>query len=320
VALAETAEHCPALAAPHANKPALLDRNMNSKNLIKRYRIDKPRHFRLSDHDPADTDDLEMDKEKAKGILAQDIVRLEHLQELLYAQSHWAVLAIFQAMDAAGKDSAIKHVMSGINPQGCEVHAFKQPTPEELDHDFLWRAATRLPARGRIGIFNRSYYEEMLVVRVHPELLAKERLPPQLLKRHLWRKRFDDVNAFEQHLTKNGMVILKFFLNVSKEEQKRRFLERLETPAKRWKFSSSDITERALWPRYMQAYDDMIRSTSTPNAPWYVVPADHKSFTRLVVAAALVEALERLDLRFPKVGRAQLEEMQRIRTALESEA
>jgi PPK2 family polyphosphate:nucleotide phosphotransferase len=320
VALAETAEHCPAPAAPHANKPALLDRNMNSKNLIKRYRIDKPRHFRLSDHDPADTDDLEMDKEKAKGILAQDIVRLEHLQELLYAQSHWAVLAIFQAMDAAGKDSAIKHVMSGINPQGCEVHAFKQPTPEELDHDFLWRAATRLPARGRIGIFNRSYYEEMLVVRVHPELLAKERLPPQLLKRHLWRKRFDDVNAFEQHLTKNGMVILKFFLNVSKEEQKRRFLERLETPAKRWKFSSSDITERALWPRYMQAYDDMIRSTSTPNAPWYVVPADHKSFRRLVVAAALVEALERLDLRFPKVGRAQLEEMQRIRTALESEA
>jgi PPK2 family polyphosphate:nucleotide phosphotransferase len=292
---------------------------MNSKNLIKRYRIDKPRHFLLSDHDPADTNDLEMDKEKAKGILAQDIVRLEHLQELLYAQSHWAVLVIFQAMDAAGKDSAIKHVMSGINPQGCEVHAFKQPSPEELDHDFLWRAAMRLPARGRIGIFNRSYYEEMLVVRVHPELLAKERLPPQLLKRHLWRKRFDDVNAFEQHLAKNGMVILKFFLNVSKEEQKRRFLERLETPAKRWKFSSSDITERALWPRYMKAYDEMIRSTSTPSAPWYVVPADHKPFTRLVVAAALVEVLERLDLRFPKVGRAQLAEMQRIRTALESE-
>jgi PPK2 family polyphosphate:nucleotide phosphotransferase len=292
---------------------------MNSKKLIKRYRIDNPRHFRLSDHDPADTNDLEMDKEKAKAILAQDIVRLEQLQELLYAQSHWAVLVVFQAMDAAGKDSAIKHVMSGINPQGCEVHAFKQPSQEELDHDFLWRAARRLPQRGRIGIFNRSYYEEMLVVRVHPELLEKERIPPQLVKRHVWRKRFDDVNAFERHLTKNGTVILKFFLNVSKEEQKRRFLERLEDPAKRWKFSSSDVTERALWSRYMQAYDEAIRETSTSEAPWYVVPADHKPFTRLVVAAALVEALEQLDLSFPKVGPAQLEEMQRIRAALEQE-
>jgi PPK2 family polyphosphate:nucleotide phosphotransferase len=292
---------------------------MNSKKLIKRYRIDDPRHFRLSDHDPADTNDVEMDKEKAKTILSQDIVRLEQLQELLYAQSHWAVLVIFQAMDAAGKDSAIKHVMSGINPQGCEVHAFKQPSQEELDHDFLWRAAMRLPARGRIGIFNRSYYEEMLVVRVHPELLEKERIPPPLVKRHVWKKRFEDVNAFERHLAKNGMVILKFFLNVSKQEQKRRFLERLENPAKRWKFSSSDVTERALWSRYMQAYDETIRETSTPTAPWYVVPADHKPFARLVVAAALVEALEQLDLSFPEVGQAQLEEMQRIRTALEQE-
>jgi len=299
--------------------PPLLAYSMNSKKLIKRYRIDHPRDFRLNDYDPADTNDLEMDKERAKTILAQDIVRLEQLQELLYAQSHWAVLMIFQAMDAAGKDGAIKHVMSGINPQGCEVHAFKQPSQEELDHDFLWRAAMRLPGRGRIGIFNRSYYEEMLVVRVHPELLEKERIPPELLKRHVWRKRFDDVNAFERHLAKNGMVILKFFLNVSKQEQKRRFLERLEIPAKRWKFSSSDVTERAFWSRYMQAYDEMIRETSTPTAPWYVVPADHKPFTRLVVAAALAEALERLDLSFPKVGHVQLEEMQRIRTALEQE-
>jgi PPK2 family polyphosphate:nucleotide phosphotransferase len=292
---------------------------MNSKKLSKRYRIDNPRHFRLNDHDPADTNDLEMDKERAGAILAQDIVRLEQLQELLYAQDRWAVLVIFQAMDAAGKDSAIKHVMSGINPQGCEVHAFKQPTPEDLDHDFLWRAATRLPGRGRIGIFNRSYYEETLVVRVHPELLEREKVPPQLLKHHIWRKRFDEINALERHLTKNGTVILKFFLNVSKQEQKRRFLERLDSPAKRWKFSSSDITERTLWPRYMQAYEEMIRATSTPTAPWYVVPADHKPFTRLVVAAALVEALEQLDLSFPKVGRAQLEEMQRIRKGLERE-
>jgi PPK2 family polyphosphate:nucleotide phosphotransferase len=299
--------------------PPLLASNMNSKKLIKRYRIDNSRHFRLNDHDPADTNDLEMDKQNAQKILAQDIVRLEQLQELLYAQSHWAVLVIFQAMDAAGKDSAIKHVMSGINPQGCEVHAFKQPSQEDLDHDFLWRAAMRLPARGRIGIFNRSYYEEMLVVRVHPELLEKERLPPQLLKRHLWRNRFDDVNAFERHLTQNGMMILKFFLNVSKQEQKRRFLERLESPAKHWKFSPSDIAERAYWPRYMQAYEEMIRATSTPAAPWYVVPADHKPFTRLVVAAALVEALERLDLSFPEVGRAQLEEMKRLRATLERE-
>jgi PPK2 family polyphosphate:nucleotide phosphotransferase len=292
---------------------------MNSKKLRKRYRIDNPRHFRLSDHDPADTNGLEMDKEKAKAILAQDIVRLEQLQELLYAQDRWAVLLIFQAMDAAGKDSAIKHVMSGINPQGCEVHAFKQPTPEDLDHDFLWRAATRLPERGRIGIFNRSYYEETLVVRAHPELLEREKLPPQLLKRHIWRKRFDDINALERHLTQNGTVILKFFLNVSKQEQKRRFLERLDSPAKRWKFSSSDMTERTLWPRYMQAYEAMIRATSTSVAPWYVVPADHKPFTRLVVAAALVEALERLDLSFPKVGQAQLEEMKQLRKALERE-
>jgi PPK2 family polyphosphate:nucleotide phosphotransferase len=299
--------------------PPLLGSNMNSKKLVKRYRIDNPRHFRLHDYDPTDTNDLEMDKEKTQTILAQDIVRLEQLQELLYAQSHWAVLVIFQAMDAAGKDSAIKHVMSGVNPQGCEVHAFKQPSQEDLDHDFLWRAAMRLPARGRIGIFNRSYYEEMLVVRVHPELLEKERLPPQLLKRHLWRKRFDDVNGFERHLAKNGMMILKFFLNVSKQEQKRRFLERLESPAKHWKFSPSDIAERTYWPRYMQAYEEMIRATSTPTAPWHVVPADHKPFTRLVVAAALVEALERLDLSFPKVGRAQLEEMKRLRTKLERE-
>jgi PPK2 family polyphosphate:nucleotide phosphotransferase len=292
---------------------------MNSKKLIKRYRIDNPRHFRLADHDPADTSGLEMGKKEAQAILQEDIAHLAQLQELLYAQDRWGVLVILQAMDAAGKDSAIKHVMSGVNPQGCEVHAFKQPTREELKHDFLWRAALRLPPRGRIGIFNRSYYEEMLVVRVHPELLAHEGLPPQLLKHHTWKHRFEDVNSFERHLARNGTVILKFFLNVSKQEQKRRFLERLENPAKRWKFSMSDVTERELWPRYVRAYDDMIKATSTPQAPWYVVPADHKPFTRLVVAAALVSALERLDLRFPDVDRAQLKEMRRIRAALAAE-
>ncbi len=292
---------------------------MNSQKLIGRYRIDNPTKFRLADHDPADTGGLDVDKDEAKAILEQDIARLIDLQERLYAQDRWAVLVIFQAMDAAGKDSAIKHVMSGLNPQGVEVHAFKQPTSEELDHDFLWRAAVHLPRRGRIGIYNRSYYEEMLVVRVHPGLLEEERLPEELLEHHVFEARFKDTIGFERHLARSGMVILKFFLNVSKEEQKRRFLERLENPAKRWKFSARDVAERKLWPRYMEAYDDMIRATSTSEAPWYVVPADHKPFTRLVVAAALIDALERLDLRHPEVGKKELKEMKRLRKALERE-
>jgi PPK2 family polyphosphate:nucleotide phosphotransferase len=292
---------------------------MNSRKLIKRYRIDDPKKFRLADYDPADTAGLDIDKGEADATLKGDIERLVELQEMLYAQDRWAVLVIFQAMDAAGKDSAIKHVMSGLNPQGCEVHAFKQPTSEDLDHDFLWRAAVHLPRRGRIGIYNRSYYEEMLVVRVHPEILEGERLPEGLLKHHVWQSRFNATNGFERHLAHSGLVILKFFLNVSKEEQKRRFLKRLDEPGKRWKFSANDAAERKLWSDYMKAYDDMIRATSTKVAPWYVVPADNKSFTRLVVAAALIEALEDLDLAFPKVSKAALKEMKRLREALEKD-
>jgi PPK2 family polyphosphate:nucleotide phosphotransferase len=292
---------------------------MNTTKLVKRYRIDDPDKFRLADYDPADTAGMEMDKEEAKRILEQDVKHLIDLQERLYANRRWAVLMIFQGMDAAGKDGAIKHVMSGVNPQGCEVHAFKQPSDEELDHDFLWRAAVHLPRRGRIGIFNRSHYEEMLVVRVHPELLEHERLPEELLKHHVWKARFKATRAFERHLARSGMVILKFFLNLSKAEQKRRFLQRLDDPAKHWKFSESDAAERKLWDRYVEAYDDMIRETSTPEAPWYVVPADHKPFSRLVVAGALVEALDRLDLRFPEVDKARLKEMKRLREAMEKE-
>jgi PPK2 family polyphosphate:nucleotide phosphotransferase len=289
---------------------------MNSAKLVKRYRIDDPGRFRLADHDPADTAGLAMDKNEAKSLLATDIKRLVDLQERLYAEGRWAVLVIFQAMDAAGKDSAIKHVMSGLNPQGCEVHAFKQPTEAELDHDFLWRAVVHLPRRGRIGIFNRSYYEEMLVVRVHAELLERERLPPQLLTQPIWKARFKDTNAFERHLARNGTLILKFFLNVSRQEQRRRFLERLDNPEKHWKFSEHDVAERKLWPRYMEAYEQVIRETSTTEARWHVVPADHKPFTRLAVAAAIVDALERLDPRFPEVADARLKEMKRLRKLL----
>jgi PPK2 family polyphosphate:nucleotide phosphotransferase len=278
---------------------------MKSAKLIEPFRIDKPKHFRLADHDPADTRGLDIDKQEAKSILADDIQRLAELQELLYAHHRWAVLAIFQAMDAGGKDGAIKHVMTGINPQGCEVHAFKAPSVEELDHDFLWRATTRLPRRGHIGIFNRSYYEEVLVVRVRPELLRREKLPEKSAGK-IWKQRFKGIVDFERHLVRNGTLVLKFHLRISKDEQKRRFLQRLDTPAKRWKFSMDDVADRKRWDRYMDAYEDMIRQTSTPEAPWYVVPADHKWFARLVVAAALVDALDRLDLRFPKVGRAQL--------------
>ena len=291
---------------------------MKSAKLIEPFRIDKPQRFRLADHDPADTRGLDIDKQEAKSMLAQDIERLAELQAMLYADHRWAVLAIFQAMDAGGKDSAIKHVMTGVNPQGCEVHAFKAPSAEELDHDFLGRAATRLPRRGHIGIFNRSHYEEVLVVRVRHDLLVREELPPEVTTNRIWKQRFEDIVAFERHLARNGTIIVKFHLRISKAEQKRRFLQRLEDPAKRWKFSMDDVADRKLWDRYMDAYEDMIRHTSTPEAPWYVVPADNKWFARLVVAAALVDALDRLDLRFPKVSRAQLEEMQRIRKALKA--
>ena len=292
---------------------------MKSAKLIEPFRIEAPKNFRLADHDPADTRGLDIDKQEAKSMLARDIEKLAELQEMLYAQERWAVLAIFQAMDAGGKDSAIKHVMTGVNPQGCEVHAFKAPSPEELEHDFLWRAAVRLPRRGRIGIFNRSYYEEVLVARVRPELLGRQKLPPAPKSEKIWKQRFQDIVAFERHLVRNGTLVLKFHLRISKQEQKRRFLQRLETPAKRWKFSIDDVADRKLWDRYMDAYEDMILNTGTPEAPWYVVPADNKWFARLVVAATMVDALGRLDLRFPKVGRAQLEEMRRIRQALEAE-
>jgi len=286
---------------------------------IRPFRIDDGSAFRLKDHDPGATLHLKS-KKHAEETLARGIARLAALQEKLYAQHQWALLVIFQAMDAAGKDGAIEHVMSGVNPQGCEVFSFKQPSSEELDHDFLWRCACRLPERGRIGIFNRSYYEEVLVVRVHKELLEKERIPKHLVTKDVWKERFEDINAFERYLTRNGIVILKFFLNLSRQEQKKRFLERLEMPAKNWKFSMSDASERERWGEYMAAYEDLIRHTATPHAPWQVVPADHKWFTRLVVAEAIVDALETLNPEFPKVDSAKRRELEAARAVLEAEA
>jgi PPK2 family polyphosphate:nucleotide phosphotransferase len=292
---------------------------MTLKSITKRFRIDNPGKFRLSDFDPGDREGLTKDKGDAKTMLDEGIARLAGLQERLYADDRWSVLIILQAMDAAGKDSVVEHVMSGLNPQGVEVHSFKQPSAEELDHDFLWRAAYRLPERGRIGIFNRSYYEEVLVVRVHPELLEKQRLPEELKGRDLWQCRFDDIRAFERHLTRNGTRVLKFFLHVSKEEQRKRFLDRIEEPAKRWKFSKADVIERKLWPKYMAAYEDMIRETSRPEAPWFVVPADHKWFTRMVVAGVLMQELQGLGLEFPKIRGKALKELQQAGKALKAE-
>jgi PPK2 family polyphosphate:nucleotide phosphotransferase len=288
-----------------------------SAEMLKHYRVDAPDRFDLASVDCADTRDL--DKDTAGSILADDVKRLSDLQERLYAENKWAVLIVLQGMDAAGKDSVIAHVMSGMNPQGCEVHAFKAPSVEELDHTFMWRSSTRLPARGRIGIFNRSYYEDVLVVRVHPELLERQKIPRTLIGKQIWQERFQDIRAFEHHLARNGVLVLKFFLHVSKEEQRRRFLDRLDEPAKRWKFSMDDINERKRWNDYMAAYEDMIRATSRASAPWYVVPADHKWFTRRVVAAAVIEALESLDLSFPKIEGAALKEMRKVRAALEAE-
>jgi PPK2 family polyphosphate:nucleotide phosphotransferase len=290
---------------------------MKLPKIISRFRVDEPHRFRLADCDPSDTGGLSLDKDTAKPLLEDGIRRLAEMQRRLYADDRWALLVVLQGMDASGKDSAIKHVLSGINPQGCEVHSFKPPSVEELDHDFLWRAGVRLPARGRIGIFNRSYYEEVLVVRTHPELLERERLPH--VGKHIWEHRFDDICGFERHLRRNGIVVLKFHLRISKEEQRQRLLARLDDPSKRWKFSMDDVAERKLWDQYMAAYEDMIRATSTPEAPWHVIPADEKWFTWLAVAAVIIEALEQLDLKYPEVEGRALAELKKVRHALLSE-
>jgi PPK2 family polyphosphate:nucleotide phosphotransferase len=289
---------------------------MKIDKLIAPYRIERGKGFRLKDIAPDDTRGLDIDKDEARAMLAEGTTRLTKLQEMLYAQDRWAVLLIFQAMDAAGKDGVIKHVMSGINPQGCQVFSFKAPTTEELDHDFMWRTTCRLPERGRIGIFNRSYYEEVLVVRVHREILAAQKIPEELVTKDIWDERFEDISALERYLCRNGTVIRKFFLHVSKAEQKRRFLDRIDDPAKNWKFSAADLAERDHWKEYMDAYEDMVRRTSSPHAPWYVVPADNKWFTRLIVAAVLVETLESLNLAFPQISRAQRKVLEAARRAL----
>lgn len=289
------------------------------RKLLDRYRITSGKAFRLKDHDPADTGGALVDHAESEALLADGVQRLEALQELLYPQDQWAMLCAFQAMDAAGKDGTIKHVMSGVNPQGVEVISFKQPGPEELAHDFLWRISRRLPQRGQIGVFNRSHYEEVLVVRVHPELLARQHLPAALNGKKLWKHRLDDIAGFERYLSRQGFVILKFFLNLSREEQKRRFLARLDTPDKNWKFSAADIAERAHWDDYMAAYDDAIAATAAPHAPWFVVPADHKWFARVVVVEAMVAALEDLNLHAPKLDAAARERLAAARQALEAE-
>jgi PPK2 family polyphosphate:nucleotide phosphotransferase len=289
-----------------------------ASDFSKAYRIDNGRKFRLKDFDSADTGRVES-KKVAEKVLPRGVERLVDLQDKLYAQDRWAILLIFQAMDAAGKDGAIKHVMSGVNPQGCQVYSFKQPSNEDLNHDFMWRATKCIPERGRIGIFNRSYYEEVLVVRVHKEMLERERMPASLVTKNIWNERFSDINAYEQYLSRNGVVIRKFFLNLSKDEQKRRFLSRLDEPAKNWKFSTADITERERWDEYMTAYEEMIQHTATPHAPWYVVPADKKWYTRLVVSAAIIDALEELNLRYPTVDAAQRKELKAARRLLEHE-
>lgn len=291
---------------------------MKRKQLIERYRVAGDKKFRLTDIDPADTWKIKS-KDHAQQWLEEGVGRLSEMQAKLYAQNQWALLLIFQAMDAAGKDGTIKHVMSGVNPQGCQVFSFKAPSAEELSHDFLWRTSKCLPERGRIGIFNRSYYEEVLVVRIHPEFLAGERLPPSLVTRNIWQERFQDINALERHLTHNGTLIRKFFLHLSKKEQRRRFLSRLEEPEKHWKFSEADMRERQRWDAYCRAYQDMIGHTAAEHAPWYVVPADHKWFTRLVVAEVIVDALESLNLKYPSVSAAKRKELAQVRKELEAQ-
>jgi PPK2 family polyphosphate:nucleotide phosphotransferase len=292
---------------------------MKIEALARKYRIDNPDKFRLADVDPGDTAGLAIDKDEAKAMLQDSIQKLSDLQEMLYAQDRWSVLAIFQAMDAAGKDSAIEHVMSGVNPQGCQVYSFKAPTSHELDHDYMWRTTIATPERGRIGIFNRSYYEEVLVVRAHPELLAKQKIPPQLVTKDIWKQRFEDIRNFEKYQARNGLLIMKFFLHVSKDEQAKRFLERIDDPAKNWKFNMGDVAERKLWDDYMRYYEETIRETSRPHAPWFVIPADKKWFTRLVVASALVEGLESLNLHYPRVDDATRDELKKARALLAAE-
>jgi len=288
-----------------------------TRELVMPFRVTDGDRFRLKDINPGDTLDLKSeDKPRAQEALAAGVEALAVLQDMLYAQDRWGVLLIFQAMDAAGKDGAIKHVMSGVNPQGVEVYSFKSPSTEDLDHDYLWRCMKRLPERGRIGIFNRSYYEETLIVRVHPEFLSNQRLPPELVTKDIWKHRFQDIRSFERYLGRNGIVIRKFFLHVSKKEQKRRFLERVEEPSKNWKFSASDMEERKFWDQYMEAYEEMIRNTATQDAPWFVVPADNKWFTRVIISAAVIDALASLNLSYPKVGEEKQKELAAVRQAL----
>ena len=287
------------------------------KPFVAPFRFDGSGKFHLRSHKTDEKGGL--DKDKAEKILEANRQRLSDFQERLYAQDRWSLLVILQGMDAAGKDSAIKSIFEGVNPQGCEVYSFKQPTSHELDHDFMWRCMVALPERGRIGIFNRSYYEECLVTRVHPEFLDQEKIPPKLVTKNIWRERFEDISAIERYLARNGTVILKFFLNISRQEQRERFLDRLDQPAKNWKFSMNDISERARWPRYMAVYQDIVRHTSTAMAPWYVVPADHKWFARVVIGSAIVSALESLDLRFPRADKSSLKEFKQVREALENE-
>lgn len=288
-----------------------------ARRLSKPYRVTKGKKFRLKDVDPGDTGDLKSeDKPRAKEALQAGVEALAELQDVLYAQDRWSVLLIFQAMDAAGKDGTIKHVMSGVNPQGCQVSSFKAPTSEDLDHDYLWRCMKCLPERGRIGIFNRSYYEETLVVRVHPEFLAGQKLPRECAGKSIWKDRFQDIRGFERYLHRNGTIVRKFFLHVSKDEQQKRFLERLDNPDKNWKFSANDAKERGFWKDYMEAYEDTIRETATEDSPWYVVPADNKWFTRVIVAAAVIDALSSLDLHYPKVDEAKKKELAAAKKAL----
>jgi PPK2 family polyphosphate:nucleotide phosphotransferase len=279
------------------------------------FRIEQGEKFRLKDHDPDATDGLK-DKEDARGLLEHGVTMLSQLQEKLYAQDRWRMLLIFQGMDAAGKDGVIKHVMSGVNPQGCDVWSFKTPSSEELEHDYLWRTHKLVPQRGKIGIFNRSYYEEVLVVRVHSELLQLEKLPASAVTKQIWEHRYEDINAFERYLTRNGILVLKFFLHLSKKEQKKRFLERLDDSKKNWKFSMADIKERGFWKQYQNAYEEMVQNTATKHAPWYVVPADNKWFTRAVVAFAIVTALNDLDLSFPDVQKSKRKELAKVRESL----
>ncbi|MBK9704638.1 MAG: polyphosphate kinase 2 family protein [Betaproteobacteria bacterium] len=291
-----------------------------TRRFVEPYRVVKGKRFRLADFDPDDTGGLGSEsKPRARDLLAHGVEWLAEAQDKLYAQNRWSVLLVFQAMDAAGKDGTIKHVTSGLNPQGCQVYSFKQPSAEELDHDFLWRATRCLPERGRIGIFNRSHYEEVLVVRVHQEILRGQQLPAELVGKRIWEERLEDIAAFERYLARNGTVILKFFLNVSRKEQKRRFLERLDEPEKNWKFSAADVTERGHWDAYMAAYEAAIRATAARHAPWYVVPADNKWYTRLVVAAAIVDAMESLDLAYPTIDEAQRRELAAARATLAAE-